>query len=529
MITLSTICGRCCLLMNLQQVYKLSILMILFGLFATNILAQTVANIDIQPNTENEFYVADYQLTDAPQLGIAVSQDSYVYVFSIDTDLQYAQVFPNSFEANNYVYAAQGARYPSLESQYSFSLEGMQGFTTLFAIASPRAISDARLERYVQKYLLFAKAYSDPAKLANVLIGPNIGSDISYLRVFGNQEVESSYSVVPLNPSFYQTDYTIGDVPTSAVTTDYPTSYAEINQINQANGTNYNSADYGAEYATGAYATPEYTEVLRSYQASLNIYNTYADDGSLNQPVNNEVAIEVAEVSSNSTQEAIYNNTANTAPASVANQDYTFRQTITLTGVEPTSVESSGDAVVQAGYAASVVEQQTNIVNNSVDNSNSLNNMTSESSQSTASGGVTSTSMTQPISVAEQSLQSAVMTSPFKSWAALNLENYSFVFQQYCYCSDEYLYEMIVSVENGSVSRVQYLENYADVPSHVFYSVPSIEDIFMGIAEIRVEGLTTVDVAYDQNYSYPNSIYFVNNPQTDTDDVSYQISYFEIQ
>jgi len=139
-------------------------------------------------------------------------------------------------------------------------------------------------------------------------------------------------------------------------------------------------------------------------------------------------------------------------------------------------------------------------------------------------------STARPLSVIEQSLQSAVNTSsPFKSWTALDLKDYSFVFQQFCYCSDDYLYEMLVTVANGQVSRVQYLENDQDVPEYVFDSIPSIEDIYMGIAEIRVEGLTTVNVAYNQDYSFPNSAYFVNNPETEVDDLSYQISNFEVQ
>ena len=467
---------------------------LVLSLFGFTAIAQSIAGIDIRLNTENEFYVAEYQQGDAPQLGVAVSRDSYVYVFSIDSDLRYAKVLPNSYEPNNYVYASQGASYPNFESQYSFSLEGLQDYTTLFALASPRAISDTRLERLIQKYVLFAEAYSDPAKLANVIIGPDIGSDISYLYVSGEQVSQSTSNVVPINPAYYQLDYALNTGMDIEVNSSI---------VQQESGTEYNLANYGAEYATGAYATAEYNEVLDAYQTSLDIYNTYTTDEA--------IATETS-ANLNSAQ-------SNVVTASVVNQVKVFPQTITLTGVEP----APSEATAQVGYVAPVIEQQNTIVNDNtvlaVSNVAVSNVVTSP----------TEASIEQPISVVEQSLQSAVNTTPFRSWVALGLDSYRFEFQQYCYCTDEYLYEMIVSVENGNITQVQYLENNQDVPRHVFESVPTIEEMFMGIAEIRVEGLTTVNVSYDQNYSYPNNIYFVNNPKTDIDDVSYQISYFEIQ
>ena len=552
-----------------QRLYRLSILMIVFGLVAANSSAQTVANIDIQLSTENEFYVAEYQQGETPQLNIGVSRDSYVYVFSIDTNLRYAQVLPNSFEPNNYVFAVQGASYPSFEGSYSFSLEGMQGFTTLFAIASPRAISEARLERYVQKYLLFAEAYSDPAKLANVVIGPDIGSDISYLRVSGNQVTQSSSNTVPLNPSYYQLDYALTgtlDAVTGAVTglgTSYPPQSYET-----VNSENYNSADYGAEYATGAYATAEYYEVLKSYQASLNIYNTYTDTAPVVSGTTSETTASATTATTQSSTVEASSSTGSTGNS----QDYEYRQTITLTGVdtevagvdttvasvEPTTfqnstVQASTISIQPAATASYAATQTPNTQTTQAPAQATLQPIQQATPQpiqqpaqatlQSAQSATTSSSLTSqivltspiaastatPPSVVEQSLQSAVTTSPFTSWVAQNLENYSFVFQQYCYCSDDYLYAMIVTVENGVVSRVQYLENNQDVPTYVFESVPSIEDLFFGIAEIRVEGLTTVNVAYDQNFSFPNDVYFVNNPQTEIDDVSYQISNFAVR
>lgn len=435
-----------------------------------NSTATEIAYVNIQLNTEDELYVADYQQIDSPQMTINVSRDSYVYVFSIDSNLHYAQVLPNSYEINNYIYAAQGASFPSYEGNYSFSLEGMQGFTTLFALASPRALSEIRLERYVQKYLLFAEAYSDPAKLANVIIGPGVGSDISYVRVSGNQAMQGAYNTVPLNPSYYQLDYSSESTQASA---------GHI----QSTGS-YNVADYGSEYTTGAYLTAEYGEVLNSYQESLDIYNTYTDEPS-------SVVVEPV-VSQQVTTEG-------------SSQDYDIRQTITLNGVEGNVTTGSSP---QTQIAVTPVAPVTSVP--------------------VQNAPITNTIAIPPV-VVEQSLQSAVNITPFENWVALNLHNYRFVFQQYCYCADDYLYEMVVSVENGKVNSVQYAANNEDVPQYVFDSVPSIEDIFMGIAETRVEGFTTVNVAYDQNFSFPNSTYFVNNPETETDDVRYEISYLEMQ
>lgn len=462
------------------------------------IAANTTVSIDIRPNFENEYFIANYEQGDLLQFGIGVSSDSYIYVFSIDSDLRYAQVLPNSFDNNNYVYAIQGASYPSYQGNYSFSLESLEGYTTLIALASPRAISEARLERYIKKYLLFAESYSDPAKLANVVIGPDIGIDLSYLNVSGTQAAQSAGNVVPISPSYYQLDYALDHALDTVIAPDtsvvVPTN-------------DYDLANYGEEYSSEIYATAEYQEVLRAYQASIDIYNTYSD----------EVATSTAQ-----------QNNVNTAQAIDTNQTQ-YRQTITLSGVEP-NVEavtnavpnSVNDIAIQQPQVTPQLTQSITLVPNEALLDTTLENSVVLSSPIAASTA-------QPISVVEKSLQSAVNTSPFKSWTALNLKDYRFVFQQFCYCSDDYLYQMIVTVEDNEVSRVQYVENEQDVPDHVFDSIPSIEDIFMGIAEIRVEGLTTVNVVYNQDFSFPNSTYFVNNPETDVDDVSYQISYFEAQ
>jgi len=275
----------------------------------------------------------------------------------------------------------------------------------------------------------------------------------------------------------------------------------------------YNLANYGEEYSSGAYATAEYQEVLRSYQAGLDIYNTYSNETATASVVDTSLALQNDVSLGNAAVETNYDK-----------QPQTYRQTITLNGVEAATAPT---ATTDYGQQSSI--QHTEVVQ-SVTTAEAIE-PTSAASVDLSSPIDASTVVptTLPIAVVEQSLQSAVTTSPFKSWTALNLSNYRFVFQQFCYCSEDYLYPMIVSVENGGVSRVQYLENNQDVPDYVFNSVPSIEDIFMGIAEIRVEGVTTVNVAYDQDFSFPNNTYFVNNPETDVDDVSYQISYFEAQ
>ncbi len=396
--------------------------------FVDPAFVDNTAYIDIQLNTENEAFVADYQLGDTPYLSVAVSQDSYIYVFSIDSDLRYAQIVPNQFEQNNYVYASQGTSYPST-SNYNFALDGMHGFTTLFAIASPRAIDQGRLERYIQKYILFAEAYNGSVKLSNVVIGPGIGSDISYLRVSGNQvATHAANNTVYLNPLYYQSEY----IDNTYVVTNSGTTEEVYSENNLAS----------------SYTTPEYNEVLRSYQESLDVYSTYSD--------------ELAQ--SHSNQNGISNDT------------YTIRQTITLTGVD---------------------------------------------------AAISNPTATTP--VLGQSLQASVNITPFENWLALSPLNYSFVFHQECYCTEEYLYQMLVSVENGAVSRVQYLENNQDVPDYVFQTVPSIEDIFMGIAETRVGQSSLVDVIYNQDFSFPNRTYFVNDPATDADDLVYDVSYVELQ
>ncbi|MEZ4630497.1 MAG: DUF6174 domain-containing protein [Deinococcales bacterium] len=113
-------------------------------------------------------------------------------------------------------------------------------------------------------------------------------------------------------------------------------------------------------------------------------------------------------------------------------------------------------------------------------------------------------------------------------WQAAASGNYSFILQQECYCSAEYLKPFYIVVRDYGKAEVRYLESNELVPDYVFQTTPTIEDIFRGINQAETNGYG-IQSEYNAYYGYPNYIFFSHSPQSSEDDIAYSISFFRAE
>jgi hypothetical protein len=72
--------------------------------------------------------------------------DGYVYLFHIDADKHFSQIFPNQFQQEARVQAGQVLQVPSAGAQFKFEASPPFGLETTFAIVTAAPLSDADLQ-----------------------------------------------------------------------------------------------------------------------------------------------------------------------------------------------------------------------------------------------------------------------------------------------------------------------------------------------------------------------------------------------
>jgi hypothetical protein len=92
-----------------------------------------------------------YGVGEAIQLGVRVSEDAYVYLFSISADGEVVQILPNRFDAagrDNYVRANQTTYFPPSGARYSYVVDPPAGLAKVIAVASKREIDTRTLASF---------------------------------------------------------------------------------------------------------------------------------------------------------------------------------------------------------------------------------------------------------------------------------------------------------------------------------------------------------------------------------------------
>ena len=119
----------------------------------------------------------------------------------------------------------------------------------------------------------------------------------------------------------------------------------------------------------------------------------------------------------------------------------------------------------------------------------------------------------------------------YSKWQTANIQDYSFIFKQECYCTEEYLKAMYVVVRDGKVSSVTYHEDNQAVPENVFASVLTLGELLEGTSEVEKNIVAKVEGEYDKDFGFPKKLFIDNdiNVASVNDEISYEVSFFRVE
>ncbi len=89
-----------------------------------------------------------YAIGEQISIGVRVSEDSYVYLFSVKSNGEIQQILPNRFDQagqNNFVRAGETKFFPPRGARYTFNVDGPTGLDKVIAVASKRQLNTRQL------------------------------------------------------------------------------------------------------------------------------------------------------------------------------------------------------------------------------------------------------------------------------------------------------------------------------------------------------------------------------------------------
>ncbi len=130
--------------------------------------------------------IPDYQIGENIRIGVRVSEDAYIYLFSIHANGVIDQILPNRYDSagrSNYLRANHSKYFPHRDAAYTFSVDGPEGLDKVFVVASKKPLNTSQL--------------------ANFENDPNFASSN-----IGQQGFAETLSIIvtPKNPSSWVTD-----------------------------------------------------------------------------------------------------------------------------------------------------------------------------------------------------------------------------------------------------------------------------------------------------------------------------------
>lgn len=95
--------------------------------------------------------IPTYEVGEDITIGVTVSADSYVYLFSIRSDGQVQQILPNRLDEpgrNNFVRAGETKYFPPRGARYAFTVEPPRGLDKVIAVASRTQLDTNQLAQF---------------------------------------------------------------------------------------------------------------------------------------------------------------------------------------------------------------------------------------------------------------------------------------------------------------------------------------------------------------------------------------------
>jgi hypothetical protein len=92
-----------------------------------------------------------YRVGESIEIGVRVSEDAYVYLFSVSSAGEIVQILPNRFDAagrDNFLRANTTRLFPPPGARYSFSVDPPTGLAKVIAVASKRELDTRQLATF---------------------------------------------------------------------------------------------------------------------------------------------------------------------------------------------------------------------------------------------------------------------------------------------------------------------------------------------------------------------------------------------
>jgi hypothetical protein len=92
-----------------------------------------------------------YRVGESIQIGVRVSEDAYVYLFSVSSAGEIVQILPNRFDAagrDNFVRGGSTRLFPPQGARYSFAVDPPTGLAKVIAVASRRQLDTRTLAAF---------------------------------------------------------------------------------------------------------------------------------------------------------------------------------------------------------------------------------------------------------------------------------------------------------------------------------------------------------------------------------------------
>ncbi len=111
-----------------------------------------------------------YQIGDEVRISVRPTESAYIHVFDVKSTGEITQIFPNSFESNNWVAAGQTLVIPPSNARFVFNIAPPRGLSKVIAVASRTQLDMSAIARFESGSASFAQS--------------NIGQE-GFVREFG--------------------------------------------------------------------------------------------------------------------------------------------------------------------------------------------------------------------------------------------------------------------------------------------------------------------------------------------------------
>jgi Family of unknown function (DUF6174) len=95
-------------------------------------------------------------------------------------------------------------------------------------------------------------------------------------------------------------------------------------------------------------------------------------------------------------------------------------------------------------------------------------------------------------------------------WRELQVDDYEFEFQQFCFCPEDAIREVAVVVQDGEIASLRYTDDGATADESLF-QLATVEALFDEIATALLQGAELVQVTYDPDSGYPTAVEIDNS------------------